>query len=184
MARYPRVAALALLALVACGTSNSTQGENATDGGQTGGDAGGSSSGSSGSSSGGSGSGSGSSGSGGGLDASGSSDGATHDASPAVDGGPADAGAPAEAGSGDGGKGAVCLTNAGCSSGLVCFSDAPVMCGTGLGRCVAELSTLCSQEIGGGCPCLDVPSGTCTNSGAYCKGTNDPSQCWICQLPQ
>jgi hypothetical protein len=94
-----------------------------------------------------------------------------------------DAHAPFDAATGGGGTGSSCLTNADCGPNLVCYAGGAIRCGITNGVCVSHLTTTCSQLSGGGCPCLDVPAGTCLSGASFCKGTDVPSQCWICTLP-
>jgi hypothetical protein len=91
---------------------------------------------------------------------------------------------PIDAASGDDGNGSSCQTNADCAPNLVCYAGYALRCGDRSGVCVSHLTVPCMQSTGGGCPCLDVPAGTCSSpQGDYCKGKDVPSQCWICTLP-
>ena len=87
---------------------------------------------------------------------------------------------------GTGGQGATCQTNANCPSGQVCYRGAANSCGSVIaGTCVTRESTNCGQTTGAGCPCLALPSSTtCSSQGAYCSGSDEAGQCWICKLPQ
>ena len=87
---------------------------------------------------------------------------------------------------GTGGQGATCQTNANCPSGQVCYRGVATSCGGVIpGTCVTRESTNCGQTTGAGCPCLALPSSTtCSSQGAYCSGSDEAGQCWICKLPQ
>jgi hypothetical protein len=87
---------------------------------------------------------------------------------------------------GTGGQGVSCQTNASCPSGQVCYRGFSPSCAAPLpGTCVTRESTNCGQTTASGCPCLALPSATtCSGQGAYCSGSDEPGQCWLCKLPQ
>ena len=66
----------------------------------------------------------------------------------------------------------------------VCYRGSSPSCGGPLpGICVTRESTPCGQTTAAGCPCLALPS-PCSGQGAYCSGSDEPGQCWLCKLPQ
>jgi hypothetical protein len=178
-------AALALSLVIACGgTAAAPEDAGSTDVGQNANDAGGPTDGA------------------GSGDGSGPNDSAESDVfvgDPRSDAAPGDGsgGAPVDAATGDGGgdgaigtatgdggKGSRCQTNADCGAGLVCYAGSAIRCGVVSGVCVSRLTAACTQSIGGGCLCLDVPAGTCSSGSSYCQGMDTASQCWICQMSQ
>jgi hypothetical protein len=82
-----------------------------------------------------------------------------------------------------------CQLNSDCDAGQVCYNGLSTGCqssaGFITGTCVARhAGSTCSQNVGGGCPCIDVSTSACNpNSGGRCVGSDDANACWSCQLP-